>query len=176
MMAVRLAHWMYGFALLLRWCTFFVAFHFIAADSTKNSWQKEIILYCIMLGRVANSGASSAAARMNASSIISRLRSPTVSSSNINRRHQFSTLQAIPQHFLLNQPPHYATGLPSCRDEEDDDNDKTNRTNNTLRHSSAKINNHWNTITTPIQHNHTNINLTILRQYHTTLPQQRGVA
>jgi len=130
-----------------------------------------------MLGRVANSGVSSAAAKMSASSAISRLRSPTVSSSNINRRHQFSTLQAIPQHFLLNQPPHYATGLPSCRDEEDDDNLKTNRTNNILRHSSVKINNHWNTITTtPIQHNHTNNNLTILRHYHTTLPQQRGVA
>ncbi len=102
---------------------------------------------------------------MNASAM-SRLRPAAITSSNI-RRHQFSTLQAIPQHFLLNQQPHIATGLPS-RDEDDDTN-KTDRTNNILRHSSAKINHHWN-------YNTNYNNLTILRQYHTTLPQERGVA
>lgn len=106
---------------------------------------------------------------MNASSAISRLRSANVSSCSNVRRHQLSTLQAIPQHFLLNAQPHFATGLPSCRDE-DDDNNKTDRANNILRHSSAKMT-HWNKTTTPMQHNHT-----ILRQYHTTLPQERGVA
>lgn len=120
-----------------------------------------------MLGRVANSGASSVATKMSASAM-SRLRPAAITSSNI-RRHQFSTLQAIPQHFLLNQQPHIATGLPSCRDEDDDSNKTTDGTNNTLRHSSARINNHWN-------YNTNYNNLTILRQYHTTLPQERGVA
>lgn len=151
-------------------CTFCAAFHVLIPfqfHRKPTNCIRNYLNYCIMLGRVANSRASSLLASMNASAI-SRLRSNV---SNI-RRHQFSTLQAIPQHFLLNQQPHFATGLPPCRDE-DDDNNKTDRTNNILRHSSAKIN-HWNHTTTPLQHN--NNNLTILRQYHTTLPEQRGVA
>ena len=90
--------------------------------------------------------------------------------------HQFSTLQAIPQHLNLYQQSHFATVLPSCRDEDADNNNNnnTNRNNNILRHSSAKINNYWNNATASMQYNSNN--LTILRQYHTTLPEQRGVA
>eukprot|EP00984_Skeletonema_dohrnii_P030800 scaffold22585_cov111-Skeletonema_dohrnii-CCMP3373.AAC.1 len=115
-----------------------------------------------MLGRVATVGASSSAARMNATTL-SRLRSAATSS---ERRHKFSTLQAIPQHFLLHhQQPHIATGLPSREDDDDDAQNKSHRSNNILRHSSAKINwNNNNTAlpTTMMQHNTNNNNLTIL--------------
>mmetsp|Transcript_7370 Transcript_7370/g.11231 ORF Transcript_7370/g.11231 Transcript_7370/m.11231 type:complete len:295 (+) Transcript_7370:59-943(+) len=126
-----------------------------------------------MLGRVATVGASSSS-RMNAAAL-SRLRSAATSS---ERRHQFSTLQAIPQHFLLHQQPHVATGLPSRDDDDDDAQNKSHRSN-IMRHSSAKIN--WNNNNTAapatmMQHNTNNNNLTVLRQYHTTLPEQRGVA
>eukprot|EP00984_Skeletonema_dohrnii_P030799 scaffold22584_cov111-Skeletonema_dohrnii-CCMP3373.AAC.1 len=110
-----------------------------------------------MLGRVATVGASSFA-RMNAAAL-SRLRSAATSN---ERRHQFSTLQAIPQHFLLHQQPHVATGLPSRDDDDDTAQNKSHRSN-ILRHSSAKIN--WinnNTAPTMMQHNTNNNNLTIL--------------
>jgi len=127
-----------------------------------------------MLGKVATVGASSSA-RMNAATH-SRLRLAATSN---ERRHQFSTLQAIPQHFLLHQQPHVATGLPSRDDDDDDAAQNKSHRSNILCHSSAKI--HWNNNNTArptiMQHNtNNNNNLTILRQYHTTLPEQRGVA
>ena len=83
---------------------------------------------CIMLGKVATVGASSSA-RMNAATL-SRLRLAATSN---ERLHQFSTLQAIPQHFLLHQQPHVATGLPSRDDDDDDAQNKSHRSN-ILRH------------------------------------------
>lgn len=135
-----------------------------------------------MLRRVAIPGASSAR--------IIRLRS-TTSSLDRRRHHQLlSTLQAInPQHFRLQQQQF--AGLPPCRIDDDDDDDddqqkKADRNNNTTIFHSSLASSLIHLNNTPaigtkngssMQHNNNNCStITITRQYHTTLPEQRGVA
>ena len=130
-----------------------------------------------MLRRVAITGASSSKRRTAAASsnTFSRLQSiPNYSNINRNsgeRQHQFSTLQAIPQHFRFNQQHQYF-GLPSRDDNDDDRRNKLDGyDNNILYSSSAKVNN-----SLPYTQHKDNNSLTILRQYHSSTPEQRGVA